>query len=53
MFCLLFSDSGKVKKSKKPLKFDAINDAEMFVDSEEQYYMWKYSPMGIWAYIIG
>lgn len=47
------SDSGKVKKSKKPLKFDAINDAEMFVDSEEQYYMWKYSPMGIWAYIIG
>lgn len=43
----------KPKKSKKPLKFDVIIDAGEFLDSPEQFYMWKYSPMGIWAYIIG
>lgn len=47
------SSSSKSKKKPKPLKFDVIIDAGDFFDSADHYYMWKYSPMGIWAYIIG
>ena len=53
VFPLTESSSSKSKKKGKPLKFDVIIDAGEFLDSPDQFYMWKYSPMGIWAYIIG
>lgn len=49
----LFSESSKAKKKGKPLKFDVIIDSGEFFDSPDMFYMWKYSPMGIWAYAIG
>ena len=52
-FILSECSTSKSKKKGKPLKFDVIIDAGEFLDSPDQFYMWKYSPMGIWAYIIG
>jgi len=43
----------KSKSKKKPLKFETVNDEEEFIDSPDQCYMWKYSPMGKLAYCIG